>query len=198
MSKNKKRRKKQPAIVKLKPKNYIQKAARKLPIYECRIQEEWQDTGLTVVTVARQKSNGSILLGGYIVDVWCLGLKDTYYEDNLTEQEYEERIEQIFSPEFNIITCEPALVFNVIYGAIEFAEDIGFKPHPDFSVTEYILDDVSEVPFIDLEFGQDGKPFYISGPHDQPEKVLKILEKNLGPGNYDFLAELSDDDYQES
>lgn len=41
-----------------------------------------------------------------------------------------------------------------------------------------------------IGFGRDGKPFYFSGPYDNPRKVVQTLERTCGPGNYDYVAHL--------
>lgn len=38
-----------------------------------------------------------------------------------------------------------------------------------------------------LTLGRDGKPMYISGPHDDGEKIIRKLRRHLGDGNYDFV-----------
>ncbi|MEM6700516.1 MAG: hypothetical protein AAF599_19080, partial [Bacteroidota bacterium] len=88
------------------------------------------------------------------------------------------------------VKVESDLVHNVIYGSIEFAEDAGLAPHRDFNITEYILEDVETIPFMDIEFGKDGKLFYIPGPDDNVNKVLSALNKHIGSGNYDFLVDV--------
>ena len=39
----------------------------------------------------------------------------------------------------------------------------------------------------ELTFGRDGKPMYISGPHDDGERIIRMLRRRLGDGNYDFV-----------
>lgn len=187
MAKKKKKRKIQPKLIKIKPENYIRKNARKLPIYECLIDPSWKETGMTPVIVTRKKYNDDLILGSYIIDTFCLGLKNTDFRMDMTSGEYEDYMERIsMGMGINFVKVKPTLAFNIIYGAIEYADDIGFSPHRDFKITEYILDDVEEIEFIDIEFGLNGKPFFMSGPHDNAKKILAVLEKNVGKGNYNF------------
>ena len=47
---------------------------------------------------------------------------------------------------------------------------------------------------VSIEFGHDGKPYFISGPHDSPsrcQQIIKTLERSCGQGNYHFLAQIS-------
>ena len=92
MSKSKKRKKnsKSQKIIPLKPHNYVQKIARKLPIHECIIDENWQEEGISNVLVSRKRKNGNFVLGSYLIDTFCLGLKDTHYIHNIDFYEYEE------------------------------------------------------------------------------------------------------------
>lgn len=189
--------KKQQQFVKLSLKAYIKKVARKLPIHECRIYDNWKEEGKTQIFVSRKRNNGQLLVSFYLVDIWCLGLKDSFYRE-MEPYEYDEIVEKTNSTiqhqigaEF--VTCEPALAFNVIYGAVEYAEDLGFVPAKEFAITEYMLDDVEEVEYMDIEFGKNGKPFYASGPDDNVAKILNTLNKSVGEGNYEFLAHFGPD-----
>jgi hypothetical protein len=84
---------------------------------------------------------------------------------------------------------EQNYVQNVIWGAFEYAEELGFAPpkYCDFDITQYILDPIDEVDFVEIEFGQDGKPLFIAGPHDNVQKIRNILTKKLGVEGYHFL-----------
>ncbi|MEL7227989.1 MAG: DNA-binding response regulator, partial [Cyanobacteria bacterium J06576_12] len=44
-----------------------------------------------------------------------------------------------------------------------------------------------------LAFGKDGKPFYVSGPYDQPQQIIQTLERSVGKGNYDYLIQAGPD-----
>jgi len=42
-----------------------------------------------------------------------------------------------------------------------------------------------------FEYGREGKPFYVSGPHDTPagiQTILDQLKRRVGEGNYDYLV----------
>lgn len=100
-----------------------------------------------------------------------------------------------------MIKVNYATVHNIILGAWDFAEDIGFQPHKDFlKTTRFFLEDDDNVPFIPINFGKNGKPFYIHKGNEDKRKVNKILstlKKNLGEGNYDFIDAADEDYFQE-
>ena len=172
-----------------KPSTYIKQAARKLPILECRALPGWGTSGITDVMIARQKPSGGVVIGQYIVDTYCLGIKNTQFRIFQNDFEYKEYLDLLSSHQ-DFEPIEPNLAFNLIYGAIEYAEDHGFEPHKDFEITEYILPDVEDIEYVDIEFGKDGKPFYISGPYDNVEKIMATLNKNLKEGEFDYAAHI--------
>lgn len=195
MAKSKKRKnKKQPAQqIKIKPENYIRKHARKLPFHECLIRDDWKETNFSPVVISRKRANGNFIAATYIVDLTCLGVKDTSFIYNIDPYSYEENIkgmEQGMGFKFHKI--EPELAQNIIYGAVEFAEDCGFQPHKDFTnITEYLLDPVESIDFIDVHFGgEDGKPSFFAGPYDDAEKIIATLQKTVGEGNFHFTANI--------
>jgi hypothetical protein len=196
MAKRKKGRKKKASqpIVKLNPESYIRKRARNLPVYECLIDENWRETQFTPVIVSRQKASGRLVVGTYVVDMQCLGIKNSGYYHDMARFEYEEFVQRMAEGmNQHFVKIDPTLCFNIIYGSVEFAEDCGFQPHKDFGVSEYILDDVDTVEYMEVPLGKDGKPFYFAGPYDDSEKIMAILRKNVGEGNFHYLTEISPD-----
>ena len=93
------------------------------------------------------------------------------------------------------------LVHNIVYAGLDYADVLGFKPHKDFAVAQYILeDDSDDIELMEIECGIDGKPAFIRGPYDNDAKVARIianLEKTAGPGNYIFINEDKDWDEDE-
>ncbi|MFQ5752622.1 MAG: hypothetical protein ACE5HI_11550, partial [bacterium] len=63
----------------LSPKQYIKTQARQLPIHECLITYDWEDSGMVDVLIARKHKNGKVTCGFYLVDLLCLGVKDTFF-----------------------------------------------------------------------------------------------------------------------
>jgi hypothetical protein len=165
--------------------------ARSYPLVECLISANWRtnEMGLIEVLVARQQPDGDICLGLYLIDNYCLGLKNTLAKVNLSRHVYEtEVIDTLFHgtpPE----KCSPELAHQMIYAAIEYAAQFGFQPDADFALTQNMLEPRGELAEAEhLTFGKNGKPFFIAGPRDNVARVLRQLEKTAGPGNFDFLA----------
>lgn len=163
-------------------------AARGLPLYECLINPSWREQGLATVLISRHQPNGNILFGVYLVDVFCLGLKNTFCNVDFPAWRYETEVRDKVYREEEPVECPVGLAHHIIYGAIEFAGGFGFKPNRDFKLSQYILEPMESLePFEGIEFGKDGRPFYIAGPGDNVEYVMRQLEQVVGHENFGFL-----------
>lgn len=196
MAKNKKPAKLQSY---LNEDNYIKTGkARNLPIVNCLINTDWEETGIASVIVVRQHVNQNFTLGLYMVDLYCVGVKDTHFYFNISENEFLSLTYSI-SQNYELADCDYNLAHNIIYGAVAYAEEFEIPPHKDFKLTKMILEeDDDNIPLIDVEFGKDGKPFLVESSHDNKTKFYySQLLKHVGEGNFHFLSEedqYSDDD----
>lgn len=195
MAKKKQKQKKQQQR-KLSPENYIRKRSRELPIQSCLINSNWKQNRIALILIARKHANENLTFCVYNIDLACLGITETTYKFNSTTFEADYFIEEI-SEQFDIEEVDYELAHNIIYGAWEYAEDLGFQPHKDFlNITQYFLEkDTDDVELIDIEFGLDGKPHYIQSLNHSTNKansIIKQLEKTVGKDNFTYA--LLDDD----
>jgi hypothetical protein len=168
--------------------------ARDYPIYGCWIMSGWQDQGITPVVVAREQEPGRVMFGVYMVDLYCLGIKDAFTRTDSSLSKFERDLPKFCAgaPQ----QCSVELAHEVIYGALEYAEKLGFQPHPDFKkqMADLMLDPPEAHPRVDhVSFGKDGKPFYVSGPYDDERKsrhVFNTLMRTCGEGNFDYIVGL--------
>lgn len=142
------------------PEQYIRTRARKLPIDVCYINEGWKESGLASIIVVRKHTNQNYTFGVYLVDLFALGTKDTFFNFNVSETVLSEMLERMKDDKF--IKAEYALVHNIIYGGNEFAEDNGYTINKNYKLTQFILEEDTEaIELIDIEFGKNGEPFLI-------------------------------------
>lgn len=193
MSKKKKTSGKQP-VQPLSPKNIVMQRGRTYPIVECWIGKNWKEVGESSIMIIRKMGGDKYAIGVYLVDIFCLGVKDCFYLIK-PDFEKEELVEQSKSAD-NMVLIDADLAQNIIYGAVEYAEDLGFKPHKDFAVAQYLLDDVEELEYIEVEFGRNGKPLFIAGPHDNVGLIMNTLNRTVGEGNYYFINN-GEEEYEE-
>jgi len=185
----------------LSPQKYIATKARMLPFHECYVNEDWQESGMANIYISKKMPGGNFIIGLFLVDIYCLGLKNTFYQFNLSSVESKDLLKKFIEHyDSKLPPCDIALAHNIIYGGIDYAEEIGFKPHKDFGLTEFLLNpDLIDDGIDEIEFGKDDKPFFINGPDDNVARVLGVLNRTVGEGNYLFMEMdgPEDDDYEE-
>lgn len=145
-----------------------------------------EGAGYAIVTVARTTGFNRLEVCTYLVDVWCLGVKDVSGLRQVDPTTYKDFIEfayQEFPDGTEEISLEMAQA--IVLGSIDYAAKLGLQPHKDFAAVRSHLGTWSGEPI--LKFGKNGKPFYMNGPYDDPMKILKILRENVGEGNFDFI-----------
>jgi hypothetical protein len=182
----------QQALTSFSPQAIIHRA-RTFPVLDCLISANWQkdDLGLVQILLSRQQPGGDICFGVYLVDKYCLGLKNTFANANFSRARYENEVRGRIFRETVPEACPIELAHQMIYASIEYAAQFGFQPEKDFALSQYLLAPRGELeePY-HLTFGKNGKPFFIAGPHDNATLILKQLDKTAGPGNYDYLVPL--------
>jgi hypothetical protein len=171
----------------LSPVKYIISKGPLLPFHECFINEGWAEKGMAIVTISKKMPSGKFIIGLYMVDMYCLGLKDTFFKFSVDDINYASFLEEL-DQNHPLVKSEINLVHNLIFGAIDYAEDLGFTPNKDFKITEHLLNtELIDDGINEIEFGKDGKPLFIAGPHDNTNRIIGILEKSVGEGNYDYI-----------
>lgn len=195
MAKKKKEKKKQQQT--LSPENLIKSKGRSLPIYECRISEDISECGLGHAVIARQHKGGAISVANYLIDIYCCGVKSSFYEVRLDTFEYNELISTYETKKIFKVPYE--VVHNWIYGAIAWANEAGISPHKSFSVTQYMLEeDTEDIPLIEYEFGCNGKHRLCCSSKIEANKYLKMMQKKLTEDEYDIEVPDMSDDYDDS
>lgn len=165
----------------------MREKVRTLPIDKCYIwPAEWKESGMAQVTVTRRKPNGHLVVGIFLVDIYCLGVKNTIVRHDVSEAELMESMRpQLERHPMEEISYEEA--HNLIYGAIAYAEDAGIPRYKEFYPAAYVLEeDTEEIPLIEYEYGYEGKPYLVVGPEMREMRYLEILRKKLGDGNFNY------------
>lgn len=177
----------------LSPANYIKARARTLPVYECWVNTEWDKEQLASLVVARRHTNGNITAGLYLVDLMCLGVKDTHFLFNVSETEYREALELFLSMDEGVKKISYELAHNIVYAGLEFAENYKFNPHKDFTaITQYILEeDTDAIPLMEIECGIEGLPALFPETFEDKKALNRIiahLEKETGKNGFLLLG----------
>ena len=149
-------------------------AASRGKILECHMSTP--GPGMVIVTLTRQGPNGLVGYANFLLDTWCLGVKDCDFRLE-SPQIIRQQIEKI-SERFETVAIEPGLGRAIVEGAIEFASSYGFAPHPDYNKASLLWGDipVQDLP-ADFQFGQGGKALYVPGPYEDFHQQRAIMEK---------------------
>src|SRR5437870_3448557 len=109
------------------------KHARKLPLCGCSIGSTWRESGRAVLLVVRQQRNGRMVIGRFVVDLWCMGLVSAEVCGDMSAQELLRLRRETFTTEAPV-ACTAELAASIVYGGIAYAERLGFPPHPAWSI----------------------------------------------------------------
>ena len=177
-SKNKSKGQKQPA---LSPYRFMREKARTLPVGKCYIAPpDWQESGMAHVIVTRVRPSGNLVMASFLVDTFCLGVKDAGYHENMTPYDFEQYLDN-YKNGMGLEEISYNEAHNIIYGAMAFAEEGGIKPSKEFDPAGYILEeDTDDIPLIEYDFGKNGKHFLIVNPERKEMPYYHTLKKNLG------------------
>ncbi|MFW6158664.1 MAG: hypothetical protein ACOC8E_04835 [Planctomycetota bacterium] len=171
------------------PQAFIRNA-REFPVRECLCADSLDGSGLGAMVIARDLPGRRVAFAVYLVDRFCLGVKNAFC-NVVSRSKYKSDLKErlLAGDPASPIAVEP--FHQIVYGAVDYARQYGFEPHKDFELAGCLLDPRDQVPpGAPIEFGKDGRPFYVSGPHDDVEQIVRTLDETAGPGNYDFLRHL--------
>jgi len=170
--------------------------AREYPIHGCWIMRGWKEAGMAPVVIARRQDEEHVLFADIEVDLYCLGVKDSFANFDFTLSRFERELPKMCALKPEKISVE--LAHEIVYGGLEYASKLGFEPHPDFKrqFADQVLDPPDAHPRENgVVFGKDGKPFYVTGPYDDEMKikhVVNTLKRAVGEGNFDILIGFGD------
>lgn len=148
----------------------------------------FDEKGLGQVVVCRRKASGIVEAGVFMVDVWCLGVKNAFFSRFDTEEEFQNALHRMFRGD--IPKPEPAANGRkLVEDAVAYAMRLGFSPHSHYKKGARVFGGINpKESTASYTFGKDGKPFYIQGPNDNPTRILAILQRRFGPDGFHFLA----------
>jgi hypothetical protein len=166
------------------------------PLRLCVLQGEVVDGavagGIASVLLARGRSQESVTAAIFLVDTYCLGIKDVIFRDfDADELAF---VVKGMSANTPLTVVEPAYARKLLHQAAAWGTSIGFRPHRDFAAAEQIFGDVSaDACDAAFSFGHDGKPFYVPGPTETRAQVRQRfahLIARFGPDGFDYITEL--------
>lgn len=163
------------------------------PVHAAYIADCVSTQGIGQVIIAREIPDGRIVSGVFLVDAYCLGVKNAFMMLQ-SPAEFKNVIEH----RFDINDLKPATAAcarKLIDHAIAYARDLGFEPHRDFRDASVVLGGIDPAECDrEFTFGKDGKPFYIAGPQDSEIMIRRVttqLRNRCGLDGSHFLIPLN-------
>jgi len=151
------------------------------------------DSGVALVVVAKPHGHDRLAMCSFLVDTWCLGVKNAMGPKRMTRSEFEALRRECYAPwQSRGIPIPLKLAQHLVFGAVEVARGLGFEAHRDFKRARSLLGDW-EGPSA-ITFGLDGKPHYINGPYEDPHRVLATLQRAVGRGGFHYTVSLGEAD----
>jgi hypothetical protein len=145
--------------------------------------------GVAVVLLGVPEPHSRVSTCSFLVDPWCLGVKNTIARRSMSTRRFAAHRAEIFAPwQCGGIQVPIDLARHLVLGAVDYARQLGFEPDPDFDAVAPVLGQLDGR--CGIEFGRDGKPFYTNGPHDDAQAVLRTLERAVGPDGFHFSVEI--------
>jgi len=164
------------------------KRSQDYPVERCLLNQDWKETGLARITVLRRQANSSFIIGLYLVDIFCLGVKDTFCNVEITDEQINGQI--LPKQYFEDVPLDISLDFAkaIIWGGVKYAKVFGFEPNADFELSRCVLGAEGPEDSYDIHFGgPDGKPLYIPGPYDDQNAIMRKLSKSTTQQKQDEL-----------
>jgi hypothetical protein len=171
--------------------------ASRYPVLNSWVTTDLWTEGLGYVCVSRELPNGMVGFALFLVDRYCLGVKNAM--GNVVGRfEYDSQIERKMRSDFTLEALSPAAARRLVEGAVAYARDLGLHPHSDYHKTKPIFGDIDPAETKEeFEYGKDGKPLFVAGPYDSPQRCRRILQTliaSCGVDGFHYLIPSADED----
>ncbi len=196
-AKRKEKRKSAKPQLSSRSKKAILRAGLAWPVMECWINEAWKDpTQLNQIVVARRNpATGEVIVGLYLVDRACLGVKNAHAANFINAETFRREMLAHLSQEQKFVKIDFNLAVKILKVGMEYGAQFGFRPHRDYEDASILLQD-ADPDAVDVEIsvgGPDGKPMFMSGPYDNVPKIMARLTHLLGPDGFTCLLRIDPD-----
>jgi len=157
-----KRKQKQEQLRKARSRTPLARIASEGGRLECWVTKNWREMGMADILVLGHAPGGRCAFAAFLVDLWCVGLKDTWGEPELTEFEFRDEILERWLEHTNGVKLDAAVAKSLVLGGMRFARQNGFKLPPHWDRWVSIFSPVGPTQEADIsDFGKDGGLEYV-------------------------------------
>ena len=171
----------------------IRQAARQ-PILECLISAGLFENGMGTITLVRGVSPEQQHIAIFMLDTFCLGVKDTHFRT--ADREEAEFILETQNAADAGGRAAPEEARKLLRDAAAWAEGNGFTQPREFTELERLFGDVvpAETDYVS-RMGLDGKVLYIPGPSESSSEIrrrTRFVRERFGEAAIGSMFEVSD------
>jgi hypothetical protein len=150
------------------------------------------DSGCGYLVISRLKADGRVDAGFFLLDVFCLGVKDATFHQFSSIADYQESLIDPLFPDGNSVRITPEAARKLTEDAISYAKGLGFSPGANYKKASRVFGGITTANCHEqFAFGKNDKPLYIQGPSESParvEKILRVLEARCGEDGYHYIV----------
>ena len=167
------------------------------PVFQAQVSATLWQQGIGQVVLVRRGSNGLTAIAVFLVDTYCLGVKDAFARTEPSSSAAN-LLSRLAESGEGWINVTPEHVRKLVEQAIGYALSLGLAPHRDCAAAMKLFGDLDASQCkTEFTFGRDGKPCYIAGPHDSEVRVREILQalrETCGPDRFHYTVPLPSSD----
>jgi hypothetical protein len=162
-----------------------------MPIRACLLSEDLFETGMGTLVLARGAGAGPVFFEAYLLDTFCRGVKDVMARTLDSGQQLDACIDQL-NASTPLVAVDPSYARKLLRDLVQWSGSIGFPPPRSFAALEQLFGDVdADACNTEFEFGQAGKPLYVSGPGEplgKSRRVVDLLSARLGSNGFNYIV----------
>src|SRR5271165_7079352 len=97
------------------------------PLHACFVQERLFETGVGMVILTRKTDDDEFAIAGFLVDVYCLGVKDVLFRE--TDESEMEAFLGTLGARAPLTPIDPPYARKLLRDAVAYANSLGLAPH---------------------------------------------------------------------
>lgn len=171
--------------------NSYRQVGERCELVACLINQGWAEQGMASVFVLRRMPDGALAMAAFLIDTWCMGLKDAWGRLDISMKEFQEISED--RPEIRFGRTDFETVQRLIAGSIRFARENGFRLPRRYD-RWVALAGVSAHGEADLgDFRRDGKLVYVGPMLDLRDRLIgQPVDEFLNRDDVQFAVDMDD------
>jgi hypothetical protein len=114
--------------------------ASRAPVGTCVMSEKLFDDGIGWVVLARTLPSGQVGASFFLVDAWCLGVKDAFFRI-MSRLTFEEQM-GVSRQERALVEVDPSVARKLLHDAAAFAGSFDLAPSTGFAEAEALFGDI--------------------------------------------------------